>query len=96
MCSCVLPCQLPNLAGLSRTCEIFHAERLMLSDPSVVHESDFQSISVTAHKWLPIEALAVANIAAFIKDRQQEGYTCIALEQVKHQRRDTHACAALF
>jgi tRNA G18 (ribose-2'-O)-methylase SpoU len=73
--------KLPNLAGLSRTCEIFQAERLMLSDLSVVHEAEFKSISVTAHQWLPMEALPVAGIAAFIRARQAEGYTCIALEQ---------------
>lgn len=53
----------------------------MLSDLSVVHESDFKSISVTAHQWLPMEALPVAGIADFIRARQAEGYTCIALEQ---------------
>lgn len=73
--------KLPNLAGLSRTCEIFSAERLMVRDPSIVSERDFQSISVTAHRWLKIEALDPAHIAAFMRERQSEGYVCLALEQ---------------
>ena len=73
--------KLPNLAGLSRTCEIFSAERLMVADPTIVAEKEFQSISVTAHRWLKIEALAPAKIAAFMRERQAEGYVCLALEQ---------------
>lgn len=73
--------KLPNLAGLARTCEIFHAERLMLADASVVAEREFERVSVTAGKWLPIESLPPADIGAFLRARQAEGYTCIALEQ---------------
>lgn len=73
--------KLPNLAGLSRTCEIFQAESLMVADASVVHERDFKSVSVTAHKWLPIHELKPNRIADFMRAKQAEGYTCIALEQ---------------
>ena len=45
----------PNLAGLARTCEIFNASTLVLPSFKVLKEHAFQSISVTAEKWVPLE-----------------------------------------
>ncbi len=74
--------KLPNLAGLARTCEIFQSARLMVSDRErVVNDGEFQAIAVTAHRWMPIEQLQAADIAAFIRARKEEGYTTVALEQ---------------
>ena len=42
--------RVPNLAGLTRTCEIFRAEALVLADLSVVRDPDFAGISVTAER----------------------------------------------
>ena len=42
--------RVPNLAGLTRTCEIFGAEALVLADLSVVRDPDFVGISVTAER----------------------------------------------
>lgn len=42
--------RVPNLAGLTRTCEIFKAEALVLADLSVVRDPDFAGISVTAER----------------------------------------------
>lgn len=47
--------KIPNLAGLARTCEIFNATALVLPSLKILKEHAFQSISVTAEKWVPLE-----------------------------------------
>ena len=44
--------RVPNLAGLTRTCEIFGAEALVFADLTVVRDPDFAGISVTAERHL--------------------------------------------
>merc|ERR1712025_55515 len=51
-----------NLGGLSRTCEIFNAEQLVVSDLKVRDDSLFKSLSVTAYKWLPMSQVEVDEI----------------------------------
>jgi hypothetical protein len=41
--------------GLARTCEIFGVSELVLSNIKVLEEKQFQSLSVTAEKWLAIK-----------------------------------------
>ena len=45
----------PNLAGLSRTCEIFGAKKLVIPSKKYQDEELFSTISVTAEKWLNME-----------------------------------------
>lgn len=45
----------PNLAGLTRTCEVFRAEKLVLADLRVLKDHDFVGISVTAEQHVPLE-----------------------------------------
>ena len=47
MCCCVA-------AGLARTSEIFGVSELILNNVKVQEEKQFQSLSVTAEKWLTI------------------------------------------
>lgn len=44
--------RVPNLAGLTRTCEVFKAEALVVADLSVVKDPDFKGISVTAERHI--------------------------------------------
>lgn len=46
--------KVPNLAGLSRTCEIFNATALILPNLSVVEDEEFKTISMTSEQWLDI------------------------------------------
>lgn len=49
--------RVPNLAGLTRTCEIFRAEALVLADLSVVRDPDFAGISVTAERHVDMRVI---------------------------------------
>ena len=53
----------PNLAGLARTCEIFNASTLVLPSFKVLKEHAFQSISVTAEKWVPLEEVLLSLLS---------------------------------
>lgn len=46
--------RVPNLAGLTRTCEVFKAQALVLADLSVIKQREFAGISVTAEKHMPL------------------------------------------
>ena len=73
--------KLPNLAGLSRTCEIFQAEKLVVSNAKVTEHDEFQAISVTSERWLPIEECKEADIMDYLRQKKQEGYSILGVEQ---------------
>ena len=52
--------------GLARTCEIFGVSELVLSNIKVLEEKQFQSLSVTAERWLNItEVCAYVRTSVF-------------------------------
>ena len=57
----------PNLGGLARTCEIFNAARLVVSDRTVTTRSEFQGVSMTAERWLPLEAVTEAELPEWLQ-----------------------------
>ncbi|XP_072962129.1 uncharacterized protein [Typha angustifolia] len=73
--------RIPNLAGLARTCEVFKAAGLAISDASILHDKQFQLISVTAEKWIPIIEVPVNSVKVFLEKKRHEGYSIIGLEQ---------------
>ncbi|EFC46888.1 predicted protein [Naegleria gruberi] len=73
--------KIPNLAGLARTCEIFSAEKLVLPHMNVVEMEEFKSISVSAEHWIPVEACPPTELAQYLSQKRQEGYTIVGLEQ---------------
>ncbi|CAK9022859.1 unnamed protein product [Durusdinium trenchii] len=73
--------KLPNLAGLSRTCEVFHCEALCLPNLKVVSEQAFQSISVTAEKWLPLRGVPKSQLKEHLLELRRSGYILLGVEQ---------------
>lgn len=57
----------PNLGGLARTCEIFNAARLVLSSLAVAKRADFQGVSMTAERWLPLQAVSEAELPGWLQ-----------------------------
>lgn len=76
--------KIPNLAGLARTCEIFNASKLVVHDLGVRDDVQFQSISVTAEKWLPMEEVHAEDVKAYLSYMKSKGYAIIALEQTSN------------
>lgn len=73
--------RIPNLAGLARTCEVFKAASLIIADASIIQDKQFQLISVTAEKWIPIQEVPELNLKEFLKAKKREGYSILGLEQ---------------
>ncbi|KAM7494028.1 hypothetical protein LguiB_028637 [Lonicera macranthoides] len=73
--------RIPNLAGLARTCEVFKASALAIADKNVLHDKQFQLISVTAEKWVPIVEVPVSSVKIFLEEKKREGFSIMGLEQ---------------
>ncbi|KAJ0961816.1 hypothetical protein J5N97_029644 [Dioscorea zingiberensis] len=73
--------RIPNLAGLARTCEVFKAGGLAVADASIIHDKQFQLISVTAEKWVPIIEVPVCSLKVFLEKKRREGFSILGLEQ---------------
>ncbi|XP_019190926.1 PREDICTED: uncharacterized protein LOC109185383 isoform X1 [Ipomoea nil] len=73
--------RIPNLAGLTRTCEVFRAGGLAIANKDVLKDKQFQLISVTAEKWVPILEVPVISMKAFLEKKKQEGFSILGLEQ---------------
>ncbi|XP_010439980.1 PREDICTED: uncharacterized protein LOC104723330 isoform X2 [Camelina sativa] len=73
--------RIPNLAGLARTCEVFKASGLVVADANIIHDKQFQLISVTAEKWVPIMEVPVNSLKLFLEKKKREGFSILGLEQ---------------
>ncbi|KAK7330831.1 hypothetical protein VNO77_25035 [Canavalia gladiata] len=73
--------RIPNLAGLARTCEVFRASGLAIADTKVTSDKQFQLISVTAEKWVPIIEVPVDSIKTYLQKKKREGFSILGLEQ---------------
>ncbi|XP_057978420.1 uncharacterized protein LOC131164899 isoform X2 [Malania oleifera] len=73
--------RIPNLAGLARTCEVFKAAGLAIADTDILHDKQFQLISVTAEKWVPIIEVPVNTLKVFLEKKKREGFSILGLEQ---------------
>ncbi|MED6184013.1 hypothetical protein PIB30_043275 [Stylosanthes scabra] len=73
--------RIPNLAGLARTCEVFRASGLAVADANIINDKQFQLISVTAEKWVPIIEVPVDSIKAYLQKKKREGFSILGLEQ---------------
>lgn len=75
--------RVPNLAGITRTCEIFRAAKLVVRDLSVQNDPDFASISVSANSWMPLEEVSPENLASYLQMMRARGYKLVGLEQTE-------------
>lgn len=73
----------PNLAGLTRTCEVFRVKLLTFSNLKVLDDFDYKAISVTADRWQPLAEVPVgADLLGWLRHmKYNEQYTLVAAEQ---------------
>merc|ERR1719210_556710 len=76
----------PNLGGLSRTCEIFGAGKLILNNKKILEDKEFLNTSVTAHQWIPIEEVKVENLAEYLIEMKSKDYQVIGIEQTSESQ----------
>ena len=73
--------RLPNLAGLSRTCEVFGATALTIPSRAILDDPNFKNISMTSECWLDLIEVAPNRLSAFLEEKRAAGYRIIAVEQ---------------
>lgn len=80
------PCvaQVPNLAGLARTCEIFAASSLVVPDTRLVKHPSFSKISTGAEQWLPIEEVGEKRLLAWLRRAKRQRYALVGIEQTNN------------
>lgn len=66
---------------MTRTSEIFNIEALVVPNKKVENDSLFQQISVTAEKWVPLVEVKEGDLAQFLREKKNEGYTLLGIEQ---------------
>lgn len=71
----------PNLGGICRLCDVLGAGLLTLHDINVKDHPEFKSVAVTADYWMPMCEVTIDGIIPFLRQKKQDGYTLIGLEQ---------------
>ncbi|KAK3065069.1 hypothetical protein LTS18_011759 [Coniosporium uncinatum] len=75
-----------NLGGLSRCAEIFGAEALYIPSLSIMQHNLFLSVAVSSHLHLPILPVLPADLPAFLRSKQAEGWTVLGVEQTDQSK----------
>lgn len=56
--------------------------QVVIGNKKIENEAQFQRVSVSAEKWVPILEVAPNNLPLYLKDRSASGYTILGVEQV--------------
>ena len=75
--------RMPNLGGLTRTCEIFAVSALVLDSLDVVQNKEFTSLSITAEKHVPL--IEVSEYRIIMKSESASG-TEVKIYQLKWKK----------
>jgi tRNA G18 (ribose-2'-O)-methylase SpoU len=70
-----------NIAGLCRSAEVFGAKRLVVPKLSVLKESQFSAMSVTAEQWIDVQEVTETRLSLYLSEMKSVGYTVVCLEQ---------------
>ena len=73
--------KVPNLAGLTRTSEVFNLQMITVAYKNILNDNEFKSMAVTADKWVPIMEVPKDDIEKFLKLYRHNKYQIIGLEQ---------------
>ncbi|KAL6253772.1 hypothetical protein P5V15_015576 [Pogonomyrmex californicus] len=71
----------PNLGGIARTCEIFGVKALVVANVDCVKDKEFQSLSVSADKWLNMIQVKPHELQKFLLNKKNAGWSLIGAEQ---------------
>lgn len=66
--------KIPNLANLTRTCEIFGVSELVIPNKDIIEDEAFRNIAVTAEKWLPMTEVKEPDLLGFLIMKKKLGY----------------------
>ncbi len=87
VCLCVAASFLdkaPNIGGLTRTCEVFGLEAIVVADKRVMQSREYQTVAVTADKWIRTDQVEEARVADWLQEMKRRGYALVGLEQASN------------
>ncbi|XP_020300131.1 uncharacterized protein LOC109863885 isoform X2 [Pseudomyrmex gracilis] len=70
-----------NLGGIARTCEIFGVKTLVIANASHVKDKEFQSLSVSAERWINILQIKPHELQEYLLKKKDAGWSLIGIEQ---------------
>lgn len=73
--------RMPNLGGLSRTCEVFGVSKYILSNALLVKHNEYRNLSMSSENWVETEQVKVAELLDYIRDMKTKGYRVVCAEQ---------------
>uniref|UniRef100_A0A1B6CIL5 tRNA (guanosine(18)-2'-O)-methyltransferase TARBP1 n=1 Tax=Clastoptera arizonana TaxID=38151 RepID=A0A1B6CIL5_9HEMI len=73
--------KIPNLGGLSRTCEIFAVENLVIGSLEYIKNKEFSVLSMSAEKHILITEVKPHNLVEYLPLMKKQGYTVVGAEQ---------------
>ena len=59
------------------------AEKLVVANLNCLDDPSYQSLSVTAHKWLPMQEIKSHQLKEYLCDLKKNGYVIIGAEQTE-------------
>lgn len=74
---------LPNLGGLSRTCEVFGVSEYVVGNLKSTEDKQFCSLSVTAEQWIPISEVGRWNRMNKLKEIIKSSWAIIHVSSVQ-------------
>lgn len=63
---------------------MFGLEAIVVADKRVMQSREYQSVAVTAEKWIRTEQVEVALVAEWLQSMRQRGYALVGLEQASN------------
>ena len=79
-----------NLGGITRTAEIFAAEKVLVPDAKIRKMDNFKTISVGAGEWIEIEELRENALLQWLKQCKRDGYKIVGVEQTSSSKCLSH------
>lgn len=73
-----------NIGGLSRTCEIFEVQQLVVHDAKIINDKEYKSLSMCSEGWLNITEVKREVIKDYLIKMKMEGYVIVAVEQTSN------------
>ena len=73
--------KVPNLAGLTRTYEIFSAQTLVMPNLLIKKQDNFKSISASANDWIDMEECKEEDLLSWLYKKKSEGFSIVGVEQ---------------
>lgn len=73
-----------NIGGLSRTCEIFGVQQLVVHDAKIINDKEYKSLSMCSEGWLNILEVQQKDIKDYLIKMKLEDYNIVAVEQTSN------------